>query len=344
MAGPTPKHSTPTELQPKVVNVTEVLEATALITGANGQDGTYLVEALLADGNDVHGLCHSVDGARRLREKFPKVHTHVGDLADADGLRTIVDTVQPTHLYNLAGNTSVARSWEFPTETADVLGVGAVRLLDAAWRLQERRGTPVRFLQASSAEIFGETSEGIQNELTLVAPVTPYGAAKAFAHQMVGVYRARGMFTSAAILYNHESPRRPPTFVARKISTEVARISLGLSDQLFLGNIDVYRDWGYAPDYVDAMMRILAAPRAQDYVVATGVAHSVREFVAAAFDHVGIAEWESYVTIDPSLYRPADPKKLVGDPGRLRAIGWQPTVDFTALVQLMVDADLKLLS
>ena len=314
--------------------------AVALITGANGQDGTYLVERLLADGYEVHGLVHSDDGATRLGEQFPTAHAHVGDLADAAGLTAIVDEVAPSRIYNLAGNTSVARSWEFPAETADVLGVGAVRLIDAAWRLQERTGDEVRFLQASSAEIFGDTVDAMQTESTLLAPVTPYGAAKSFAHQMVGVYRARGMKASTAILYNHESPRRPAAFVTRKITAEVARISLGLSDRLVLGNIDVYRDWGYAPDYVDAMVRILDAPEPNDYIVATGRAHSVREFVQSAFAHVGITDWERFVSIDPALYRPADPKQLVGDPTRLRSLGWEPTVDFEQLVHFMVDADL----
>ena len=317
---------------------------TALITGANGQDGGYLVERLLADGHEVHGLCHSQAGADALVARFPLAHGHVGDLADAAGLEAIITAVEPTRLYNLAGNTSVARSWEFPTDTADVLGVGAVRLLDAAWRLQERTSMPVRFLQASSAELFGDTTELRQSESTPVAPVTPYGAAKAFAHQMVGVYRARGMFASAAILYNHESPRRPAAFVARKISIEVARISLGLSDSLVLGNIDVKRDWGYAPDYVDAMIRILDAESPNNYIVASGQAHSVREFVECAFEHVGISDWQRFVTIDPGLYRPADPQQLVGDPARLEGLGWRPTVDFSGLVKIMVDSDLAALA
>jgi len=316
---------------------------TALVTGANGQDGTYLIERLLGDGLEVHGICHSEAGAARLATQFPSSFAYVGDLADHQRLRSIVDEVDPTQIYNLAGNTSVARSWESPAETADVLGVGAVRLLDAAWRLQERVGHPVRVLQASSAEIFGETADAIQSESTRLAPVTPYGAAKAFAHQMVGVYRARGLLASAAILYNHESPRRPPSFVTRKITGEVARISLGLSDSLVLGNMDVHRDWGYAPDFVDAMIRIVGADRAADYVVATGEAHSVREFVQCAFEHVGIADWQRYVTVDPGLYRPADPTSLVGDPGRLRSLGWRPSVDFRELVHLMVDADVAAL-
>jgi GDPmannose 4,6-dehydratase len=313
--------------------------STILVTGASGQDGTYLVERLAGEGHEVHGLCHSAIGAAQLSSQFGSVHTHVADLADTVGMVDIVSSVQPTHIFNLAGNTSVERSWRFPTETAEVLGVGPVRLLEAAWNLEQATGRPIRFLQASSAEIFGDTSEVPQQESTLRRPVTPYGAAKSFAHEMVGVYRARGMLASAAILYNHESPRRPESFVARKISREAAKISLGLSDGFTLGNIDVYRDWGYAPDYVNAMVTILGAPVADDYIVATGAAHSVRQFVECAFDYLGIDDWQTHVTIDPNLYRPADPKRLVGDPSRLKALGWTPSVGFEQLVHVMVEAD-----
>jgi GDPmannose 4,6-dehydratase len=244
----------------------------------------------------------------------------------------------------LAGNTSVARSWEYPAETADVLGVGPVRLIEAAWKLGERTGSQVRFVQASSAEVFGDATIVPQDESTPQAPVTPYGVAKSFAQEMVGVYRQRGMFASSAILFNHESPRRPETFVARKISLEVARISLGLSERLVLGNIDVHRDWGYAPDYVDAMLRIGRAEQPNDYVVATGVSHTVRDFVEAAFRHIGIDDCEPYVFIDPAFYRPADPKSLVGNPARLRELGWEPSVNFTQLVSLMVDSDVALIT
>lgn len=313
---------------------------TILVTGANGQDGRYLVERLASENHQVHGLCHSIEGAERLVQAFPSVVAHVADLADTVSMIEIVTSVSPTHIFNLAGNTSVERSWKFPTETADVLGVGPVRLLEAAWNLQEKTSRPVKFLQASSAEIFGDTQQVPQNESTPRDPVTPYGAAKSFAHEMVGVYRERGMLASSAILYNHESPRRPESFVARKISREAARISLGLSDGFTLGNIDVHRDWGYAPDYVDAMIRILDAPQASDYVVATGNAHSVRQFVETAFAYLGIERWQDHVTIDRSLYRPADPKQLVGDPSRLRSLGWRPSVDFEQLVHIMVEADL----
>jgi GDPmannose 4,6-dehydratase len=311
-----------------------------LVTGANGQDGTYLIERLVREVHEVHGLCHSSEGAAQLQAYFPGVVAHVGDLAEAAGVGEIIDSVEPTHIFNLAGNTSVERSWQFPTETANVLGVGPIRLLEAAWNLQERTSRTVRFVQASSAEIFGDTLEIPQRESTPRLPVTPYGAAKSFAHQMVAVYRARGMLASSAILYNHESPRRPESFVARKISREAAKISLGLSTTLTLGNIDVCRDWGYAPDYVDAMIQIADAPLADEYIVATGAAHSVRQFVEHAFAYVGISGWEEHVVIDPHLYRPADPKQLVGDPSKLRGLGWTPSVDFEQLVHIMVEADL----
>jgi GDPmannose 4,6-dehydratase len=311
-----------------------------LVTGANGQDGTYLVRRLLFEGHEVHGMCHSAAGAVRLERDFPEVSAHVADLSDAVGMTALIDAIEPTHLINLAGNTSVARSWQFPSETAEILGVGPVRLLDAAWQLGERTGRRVAFVQASSAEIFGDATDVPQTESSFRRPVTPYGAAKSFAHEMVGVYRKRGMFASSAVLYNHESPNRPASFVSRKITREVARISLGLSDRLTLGNIHVHRDWGYAPDYVDALLRISRAEVPNDFIVATGVSHSVRDFVAAAFRHVGIEEWDGFVRIDPAFYRPADPKELVGDPQRLRDLGWAPTVTFEELVHLMVDSDL----
>lgn len=312
-----------------------------LVTGANGQDGGYLVSRLLAEGHEVHGMCHSVDGAARLRREHPTVVAHVADLRDDAAIAQLVSEVDPDRIVNLAGNTSVARSWDYPVETADVLGIGPIRLLEAAWAGSQRTGREVRMLQASSAEIFGDASEVPQRETTVRRPVTPYGAAKSFAHEMAGVYRARGMHVSTAVLYNHESPRRPESFVARKIAVAVARISRGLQQQLVLGNVDVHRDWGYAPDYVDAMIRILDQPTGADYIVATGSSHSVREFVATAFEHVGIPDWQSYLVIDPQLYRPADPLHLVGDSTLLRSIGWAPTVEFAELVSTMVSAELE---
>jgi GDPmannose 4,6-dehydratase len=312
----------------------------ALVTGANGQDGTYLVQRLLAAGHEVHGMVHSAEGAQLLVEAFPDAIAHVADLSDTVGIRDLVESVEPTRVFNLAGNTSVAKSWESPTETADVLGVGPIRILEAAWNLSQRTGADVRMLQASSAEIFGDAVEVPQTEQTPRQPVTPYGAAKGFAHEMAMVYRARGMHVSTAVLYNHESPRRPESFVARKIATAVARISAGLQDTLALGNIEASRDWGYAPDYVDAMIRIISQKTSDDFIVATGVAHTVREFVAEAFLVAGVEDWADRVVIDPGLYRPADPLKLVGDPTKLRSIGWKPSVSFGDLVRIMVTAEL----
>ncbi len=310
-----------------------------LVTGASGQDGGYLVEQALVDGHEVHGMCQSAESAERLELDAPGVVSHIGDLADEAGLRRLVDEVRPTRIVNLAGRTSVAWSWDSPAEAADLMGVGPIRLYDAAWRLAEA-GHPVRLLQASSAEIFGDAADEPQTELTPMRPINPYGAAKAFAHQMAAVYRGRGLHVSTAILYNHESPRRPDTFVTQKIVKAVVGIARGRQRELVLGNLDAQRDWGWAPDYVDAMVRILEQPDGADYVVATGAGHSVREFVAAAFSAVGIDDWEDRVVVDPALYRPADPKRLIGDASRLRAIGWAPSVDFRRIVELMVEAEL----
>jgi GDPmannose 4,6-dehydratase len=314
--------------------------ATVLITGVHGQDGGYLADRLLGQGARVHGLVREDSQAARVQAAHPGLVAHVGDLRDDRLMRDLVRDLAPDSVFNLAGSTSVARSWEAPVETADVLAVAPVRLLDACWSLDQERGHRTRIVQASSAEIFGDAPLAPQHEGTPLAPVTPYGAAKAYAHTMVEVYRRRGMHASSAILYNHESPRRPTSFVARKISRGVAAVSLGQQSELRLGNIDALRDWGYAPDYVDALLRIAAHDEPGDYIVATGVARSVRDFVVAAFRHVGIEDWERFVVIDPHLYRPADPRALVGDPSRLRSLGWSATVDFEQLVTLMVDADL----
>jgi GDPmannose 4,6-dehydratase len=313
----------------------------ALVTGITGQDGGYLAERLLADAYEVHGLVH--DGDPQLPEllgRCPSVVLHRGDLQDGGSLAAAVAAADPDEVYNLAGVSSVAFSWEQPVLTADVTALGAARLLDEARLLQERRGRAVRFVQASSAEIFGAAS-GAQDESTPLAPTSPYGAAKAYAHQLCGLYRSVGVFAVSMVLFNHESPRRPPTFVTRKITQTVARIASGEESELVLGNLDARRDWGWAPDYVDAMVRAARAAAADDYVVATGEAHSVREFALAAFARVGIEDGESRIRVDPSLVRPGDPPVLVGDAARARAVlGWQPTVSFEELVGRMVDADL----
>lgn len=216
-------------------------------------------------------------------------------------------------------------------------------MLEAAWQLQESSGRAVRFVQASSSEIFGDAIQSPQTELTAVKPVTPYGAAKAFAHHAVAVYRARGLFASAAILYNHESPRRPDSFVTRKITSGAARIAAGKAETLALGNMDVKRDWGWAPDYVDAVFRMAVADKADDFVIATGTSHTVREFVAAAFVAVGIDDWERFVVIDPRFVRPTDAHEMRGDPSRARdVLGWSPTVGFDELVSRMARHDLEM--
>ncbi|RYU09604.1 GDP-mannose 4,6-dehydratase [Nocardioides iriomotensis] len=315
----------------------------ALITGVLGQDGWYLARRLADAGHEVHGTDRHAERVNTRHDDLPGVQLHHADLVDERAMGHLVQELEPTHIFNLAGSTSVARSWSHPAESAEVLGVGAVRLLAAAWDLHAH-GHPVRFLQASSAEIFGDPPVSPQNEDTPIAPVTPYGAAKAFAHSMVGVYRRRGLFASTAILYNHESPRRPESFVAAKIARGVAEIAAGQREKLTLGNIDAARDWGFAPDYVDAMCRIIDAPAAGDHVVATGEARSVRDFVAAAFRMVGIEDWERRVEIDRSLFRPADPLSLVGDATKLRSLGWRPTVTFEGVVEALMTAQIQHLS
>lgn len=314
---------------------------TALVTGITGQDGGYLAEALLADGWQVHGVVRPSDQhLAALRERTPGVVTHEGDLSDVARLTALVDDVRPDHIYNLGGISSVAFSWEQPVLTGQVSGIAVGILLEAAWQLQQRLGREVRFLQASSAEIFGAPERSPQTEDTPIRPVTPYGAAKAYAHHLVGVYRARGLHASACILYNHESPRRPESFVTRKITKAAARIAAGEGHTLVLGNLDARRDWGWAPDYVDAMLRVVHHPVAGDYVIATGQARSVGQFVATAFQHAGIPEWEAHVQVDDALTRPAEAQEQMGDSTKARTtLGWAPTVGFEEMVRRMVDAD-----
>lgn len=315
----------------------------ALITGVAGQDGTYLAELLLSRGYDVHGSVRAADRLPSARSLLPGVTLHVADLGRTGQVTELIAGCAPDEIYNLAGSTSVAQSWDDPLGSAEVMGVGAVRVLEAAWQLQASTGRQVRVLQASSAEIFGDPERVPQNEATSLKPVTPYGSAKALAHHMTAVYRERGLFASAAILYNHESPRRPETFVARKISRAVAEFARGREEPLMLGNLSATRDWGYAPDVVRAMSLMLTVDDPTDVIVATGHAHSVQDFVREAFSVIGIDDHERYVRVDPALRRPADPRSLVGDPTRLHQLGWTASCDFAELVRLLVEADLELL-
>jgi GDPmannose 4,6-dehydratase len=316
----------------------------ALVTGATGQDGSYLVEQLLAEGAEVHAVVRPGSHGPGETPLPGGVHQHTGDLADGAGLETVVADVAPTEIYNLGGISSVAFSWQHPGLTAQVSGVAVGHLLKAAHEQQERSGELVRVVQASSAEIFGHAVQVPQDESTPVAPLTPYGAAKAYAHHLVAVWRGRGLHATSCILYNHESPRRPDAFVTRKITMGAARIARGLQEELALGNLDARRDWGWAPDYVRAMVLAARTDAPDVYVVATGVAHSVRDFVAEAFQAAGIDDWQSRVTVDPRFARPSDAPEQVGDPGRLRArLGWTATVGFEEIVARMVHHDLDLL-
>lgn len=314
--------------------------ARALITGITGQTGSYLAEELAALGWEVHGLVRPTDDARQaLAQIAPTAQLHEGDLEDMAGLAELIDRLEPTTVFNLGGLSSVGQSWQNPIATARITGLPIAGILDAALRLQDRIGDPVTVVQASSAEIFGRAEHAPQSETTPLRPTNPYGAAKTFAHVLTGVYRERGLSTASCILYNHESPRRPPTFVTRKITRAAARISLGLQSTVTLGNLDARRDWGWAPDYARALAA--AATITGDYVIATGVAHTVRDFVEAAFVAAGVPDWENRIEVDPALIRAGDAAEQVGDATKARReLDWSPTKDFAAIVGAMVEADL----
>jgi GDPmannose 4,6-dehydratase len=302
----------------------------ALITGITGQDGSYLADLLLDRGYEVHALVRSVEPIRGIR-------LHEDDLRDQESLTRALAAARPDEVYNLAAISSVAASWEHPALTGDVTGLGVARLLEAL-----RATCPeARLVQASSNEIFGAAPGGSADESTPVAPRTPYGAAKAYAHHLVlGHREAYDLFCSSAILFNHESPRRPPQFVTRKITRGAAAISVGQADELRLGTLDARRDWGYAPDFVEAMWLMLQREQPEDYVVATGVAHSVQDCVAVAFEHVGL-DWRDHVKLDDAFVRPAESEPLVGDASKARReLGWQPRTGFEEMITLMVDHDL----
>jgi GDPmannose 4,6-dehydratase len=310
----------------------------AFITGATGQDGTYLTRHLHDQGYEVHGLVRPGDKPPMEPEL---ITVHAGDLMDRPAMTAMLDKIRPSQIYNLGGVSSVALCWTEPVLAAEVNGTAAVFLMEAAWKLQEKIGEQVAFVQASSAEIFGEADTSPQDESTSIRPMNPYGASKALAHLSAGVYRARGLHASSLILYNHESPLRPPSFVTRKITQGAAAIAKGEATELRLGNLEARRDWGWAPDYVAAMVLAATHPESDDYVIGTGEAHSVRDFVAAAFIAAGIGDWETYVVQDPEFYRPADPTKALANASKAhRVLGWEPTVGFDDLVGRMVTADL----
>jgi GDPmannose 4,6-dehydratase len=311
----------------------------AIITGITGQDGSYLAELLLEQGYDVTGVVRrsSSPNLWRIEHLLDRVTLRPADLLDQLSLMRIVQDVRPHEFYNLAAMSFVPASWDQPLLTGDFNSQGVTRMLEAIRQVD----TSVRIYQASSSEMYGRVREVPQTELTPFYPRSPYGVSKVFAHYITVNYReSYGLFAVSGILFNHESPRRGLEFVTRKVTDGVARIKLGLSDHLSLGNLDAHRDWGFAGDYVRAMWQMLQQDQPDDYVVATGESHSVRQLVEAAFDHAGL-EWQKYVRTDPALLRPAEVDHLIGDASKARRVlGWKPSVSFERLVGMMVDADL----
>ncbi len=321
----------------------------ALITGITGQDGSYLAELLLSKGYEVHGIIRraSTFNTGRIDHLYQDPHIednrlflHYGDLSDSTGLTRLLYKVCPDEIYHLGAQSHVRVSFDTAEYTADVTGLGTMRILEAI----RESSVHAKFYQASSSEMFGKVEEIPQTEKTPFHPRSPYGCAKVFAYWATVNYReSYGMFSCNGILFNHESPRRGETFVTRKVTRAVARIKAGLQDVLYLGNLDAKRDWGYAPEYVEAMWLMLQQDEPEDFVIATGETHSVREFVSEAFAHAGL-DWEEYVKTDPRYYRPAEVDLLIGDASKARKIlGWQPQTTFHDLVGLMVDADIALL-
>ncbi|MFI6825610.1 MULTISPECIES: GDP-mannose 4,6-dehydratase [unclassified Kribbella] len=321
----------------------------AFVTGITGQDGSYLAELLLAKGYEVHGLIRraSTFNTRRIDHLYEDPHAkdkrlflHYGDLTDGSRLVTLLASIQPAEVYHLAAQSHVRVSFDEPEYTGDTTGMGTTRLLEAIRMI----GLDCRFYQASSSEMFGATPPP-QNEETPFYPRSPYGAAKLYSYWMTRNYReAYDMFAVNGILFNHESPRRGETFVTRKISRAVARIKLGLEQRVYLGNLEASRDWGYAPEYVEGMWRMLQHDTPADYVIATGTSYSVRDFVSLAFDHVGL-DWEQYVDYDARYERPTEVDSLIGDASKATTeLGWKAQVHVPELVRIMVDADLAALT
>ena len=312
----------------------------ALITGITGQDGSYLAELLLDKGYEVVGMIRrlSAPNVWRIEHPLQRVTLKPADLLDQLSLIRLVDEVRPHEVYNLAAMSFVPASWDQPMLTGEFNSQGVTRLLDAVRRID----TSIRFYQASSSEMFGKVREVPQTELTPFYPRSPYGVSKVFAHYITVNYReSYDLFAVSGMLFNHESPRRGLEFVTRKVTDGVARIKLGLADSLPMGNLDAERDWGYAGDYVRAMWRMLQQDQPQDYVIATGVSHSVRELVEIAFSRAGL-DWRKYIHTDPALIRPAEVESLLGNSAKARAeLGWTPSVDFKQLIEMMVDADLE---
>lgn len=318
----------------------------ALITGITGQDGTYLAELLVNKGYKVYGLIRGQQNPKRpqVEALLPQVELIEGDLTDTGSLVAALERAQPDEVYNLAAMSFVALSFMQPELTGNVTALGPLRMLEAIRIVGGSKKNPIRFYQASSSEMYGKVREVPQTELTPFYPRSPYGVAKAYGHYITVNYReSYNLHASSGILFNHESPRRGYEFVTRKISSSVARIKLGLQKKLLLGNLDAKRDWGFAGDYVKGMWLMLQQPTGDDYVLATGETHSIREFLDLAFKEVGINDWQPHIKQDARFMRPAEVDLLVGDYSKAKkALGWQPETDFKGLVKMMVESDLEI--
>lgn len=312
----------------------------AIITGITGQDGSYLADFLLSEGYEVHGMVRraSTQNHERIEHLKDRIYIHQGDLLDFMSLVELIGNVQPDEIYNLAAQSFVPTSWNQPVLTGEFTALGVTRILEAIKLMKK----DIKFYQASSSEMFGKVQEVPQKETTRFYPRSPYGVAKVYGHWITINYReSYDMFACSGILFNHESPRRGREFVTRKITDTVARIKLGLTDKLYLGNLDAERDWGFAGDYVRAMWLMLQQDQPDDYVIATGETHSVREFVKLAFEHADM-DWEQYVEVDEKFFRPAEVHQLIGDSSKARKkLSWEPSVSFKELICMMVDSDME---
>jgi GDPmannose 4,6-dehydratase len=317
----------------------------ALITGITGQDGFYLSEHLLKKGYEVYGLIRGQANPKRplVEAMLPDVNVVEGDLLDQTSLINAIQQTRPDEVYNLAAISFVPLSWNQAELTAEITGLGVLRMLEAIRMIGGTQNNPIRFYQASSSEMFGKVRETPQNEMTPFHPRSPYGCAKVFGHDIAVNYReSYGLFACSGILFNHEGPRRGIEFVTRKVTNAAARIKLGLQHELVMGTLDTKRDWGYAGDYVRAMWMMLQQPEPDDYVIATGETHSIRELVDRAFAEVGIEDWSRHVRQDRKFYRPAEVDLLIGDATKARTkLGWRPEVDFPSLIKMMVEHDLR---
>lgn len=318
---------------------------TALVTGVTGQDGMYLSELLLSKGYKVFGLVRGQNNPKIdiLKREIPGVEILTGDLTDVSSLLRALEIAQPDEIYNLGAISFVAYSWENASLTTDVTAKGVLNILEATRLYAGNDINKVRFYQASSSEMYGKVQQVPQSESTLLWPRSPYGVAKVFGHYMTINYReSYGLHASSGILFNHESPRRGPEFVTRKVTQAVARIATGKQEKLILGNLDAKRDWGFAGDYVDAMWRMLQQPHGDDYVIATGETHSIEELLEHAFAAANIEDWRKYVVQDEKYMRPAEVDLLIGDPTKAKEVlGWAPKVSFPELVSMMVESDLR---